>query len=83
MYGLKIVNIEIIFALLAAACSKTPREVTRYSIEQLSENIAISGGVFSEGESKLLISNNETGIFNIYEINIEDGSSVDMTPGEQ
>ncbi len=66
-------------ALFLAGCMKRPKEVNLYTIEQLSENISISGGVFSGDESKLLFSSNETGIYNVYEINIEDGAQRQVT----
>ena len=65
--------------ILAGCTPQKPAELTRYSIEQLSGNISISGGVFSNDESKLLYSSNETGIFNIYEISIADDSVRQVT----
>lgn len=50
-----------------------------YTIEQFYENTRIGGGEFSEDETKLLISSDESGIFNVYEINIEDGSKKQIT----
>jgi len=41
-----------------------------YSIEQFYKNVRFSGGAFSNDESKLLVSSDETGIFNVYEIDI-------------
>ena len=47
-----------------------PIQVDNYSIEQFYENTRIYGGSFSADESKLLVSSDETGIFNVYEIDI-------------
>ncbi len=54
-------------------------EVNNYTIEQFYKNIKIGGGSFSSDESKLLISSNESGIYNAYEINIESGETTMLT----
>ena len=53
--------------------------VKEYTIEEFYENTRIGGGVFSEDEKKLLMSSDESGIFNVYEINIADGSKKQIT----
>ena len=53
--------------------------VEEYSIEQFYENTRIGGGEFSEDEKRLLMSSDESGIFNVYEINISDGSKKQIT----
>lgn len=55
------------------------REVTQYSIEQFYNNTRYSGGVFSPDETKLLINSDESGIFNLYEITIADGTKKQLT----
>ena len=69
-------------ALLAlAACSQTePPEL--YSIEQFYNNTRIGGGAFAEDETKLLVNSDESGIFNVYEINIADASKKQITFSE-
>ncbi|MEQ8811204.1 MAG: S9 family peptidase, partial [Imperialibacter sp.] len=54
-------------------CEQTPEQapVTTYSIEQFYKNINVSGGSFSPDESKMLVSTNETGIYNAYEIPVD------------
>ncbi|WP_339809965.1 prolyl oligopeptidase family serine peptidase [uncultured Imperialibacter sp.] len=54
-------------------CEQTPEKVAvkTYSIEQFYKNINVSGGSFSPDESKLLVSTNETGIYNAYEIPVD------------
>ncbi|MEM7368613.1 MAG: alpha/beta fold hydrolase [Bacteroidota bacterium] len=67
-----------------------------YSIEQFYQNIAIRGGAFSEDENRLLLSSNESGIFNLQEIHLADASvhpitnstqesfySIDYVPGSE
>ncbi|QCK16645.1 S9 family peptidase [Mangrovivirga cuniculi] len=50
-----------------------------YTIEQFESNTLYNGGYFSKDESKLLVSSNVTGIYNIYEINIADQSKEQIT----
>lgn len=69
--------IVLLFAL--PGCTEKPVDVERYTIDQFYENTNISGGVFSQDETKLLVSSNESGIYNLYEINIEDGSKKQVT----
>ena len=57
----------------------TPKEITQYSIEQFYKNKRISGGSFSNDEEKLIVSSDETGIFNVFEINISNGEKTQRT----
>ncbi|MFN0216662.1 MAG: alpha/beta fold hydrolase [Saprospiraceae bacterium] len=67
-------------ALLFAACQQEkPREVKQYTIEQFYKTKSTGSGIFSPDEQKLLVHTNETGIFNLYEINIADGSKKALT----
>ncbi|WP_029033670.1 S9 family peptidase [Salinimicrobium terrae] len=56
--------------------------VEEYSIEQFYENTRIGGGEFSEDEKHLLMSSDESGIFNVYEINVSDGTKKQITNSE-
>lgn len=71
--------------LLFFACSpsSTVQEVSKYTIEQFYKNISVGGGSFSPDESKLLISSNESGIWNAYEINVESGETTMLTNSTQ
>ena len=53
------------------------REVQLYSIEQFMDNEAVGGGSFSMDNSKLLLSSNRTGIYNVYTVSTKGG---EMTP---
>ncbi|MDB5152075.1 MAG: secreted prolyl oligopeptidase family protein [Mucilaginibacter sp.] len=68
-------------AILFSACSNPdkPTAVKSYSIEQLYNNKAINGAGFNADETKVLVHDNSTGIFNIYEINIADTASKPLT----
>jgi dipeptidyl aminopeptidase/acylaminoacyl peptidase len=54
-----------------------------YTIEQFYKNTRIGGGSFSHDDQKLLISSDESGIFNVFEINLTDGSKKQITFSEQ
>lgn len=77
----------VLFLALAVSCSKPgsdktpnpPKEITQYSIEQFYKNKRISGGSFSNDEEKLIVSSDETGIFNVFEINISNGEKTQKT----
>lgn len=56
-----------------------PREPKQYSIEQFYKTKATGAGIFSPDEQKLLVHTNESGIYNLYEINIADGSKKALT----
>lgn len=55
------------------------REVKQYTIEQFYKSINVNGGFFSTDDSKLLVNSNETGIFNVYEIDIARGQKKSLT----
>ncbi len=55
------------------------KSVEQYSIEQFYKNKNVRGGSFNNKQTKLLVSSNETGIYNVYEININDGKSSQIT----
>ncbi|MFV8224551.1 alpha/beta fold hydrolase [Christiangramia aquimixticola] len=62
----------LIFLLTATMIAQEQEEPKKYSIEQFYENTRIGGGQFSNDETKLLISSDESGIFNIYEIDLSE-----------
>ncbi len=79
-------------ALLLVSCNSEQKkkdndtashEVKTYSITQFYGNSRINGGAFSGDESKLLVSGDESGIFNLYEITISDGTSKQVTHSDK
>jgi len=72
----------LMFFLLLKSCTKShiPQE---YSIEQFYENTRIGGGAFSDDETKLLVSSDQSGIFNVYEIDISTGLKTQKTFSEK
>ena len=73
----------LLFLLSAGLFAQEKNETKEYSIEQFYENIRIGGGSFSEDETKLLISSDKSGIFNLYEINIASGVQTPITSSEK
>ncbi len=76
----KIIGLFIICAVLFCFCQKgEQREVQQYTIEQFMDTVEIFGSSFSPDEQKLLISSNQTGIFNAYTISVEGGEPIQIT----
>ncbi|HZV68716.1 MAG TPA: S9 family peptidase [Saprospiraceae bacterium] len=70
----------LLLALFIFSCKKEEKkQVNQYTIEQFYANTSYSGGSFSNDETKLLVNSNESGIFNLYEITIEDGAKKQIT----
>lgn len=53
-----------------------------YTIEQMMDNEAIGGGSFSPDNSKLLISSNRTGIYNMYTVPTSGGEMMPVTQSD-
>lgn len=60
----------------------TQAQVQTYSIAQFMDNEAINGGSFSYDNSKLLISSNKTGIFNLYTVPAKGGEFTPITASD-
>lgn len=73
----------LMFCCAAAFAQQDTTSHQTYTIEQFYDNTRIGGGEFSEDETKLLISSDESGIFNLYEIDIRDGSKEQITESEE
>jgi len=59
-----------------------PKEVKQYTIEQFFETISIFGGSFSPDETKLLVTSNESGIYNVYSMPIDGSEKTQLTDSE-
>lgn len=72
-------------AALVAGCvpaepgAEASRDVPEYTIEQFLETTSVFGGSFSPDGRMLLVSSNESGIFNAYAIPVEGGEPVQLT----
>ncbi len=66
----------LLILFLLASCSTTdaPRQVKSYTIGQFYQNTRFAGGAFSPDETRLLITSDESGIMNVYEINLADAT---------
>jgi len=73
----------VISAILLVSCTgQKVKEVNQYSIAQFYENININFAAFSPDETRILVTSNETGIYNVFEINISDGTKRQITNSE-
>ena len=71
-----IVVMCLLTALIFSACAKKEaarKDIPQYSIEQFYKNKQVRGGAFSPDETRLLLTSNESGIYNLYEITLADG----------
>ncbi|MCK4561718.1 MAG: S9 family peptidase [Flavobacteriaceae bacterium] len=84
--------IHSLLLVFLIACSKpevkkealnNQKEIPQYSIEQFYKNNRVSGGSFNNEETKLVISSDESGIFNIFEIDIITGQKKQLTFSEK
>jgi dipeptidyl aminopeptidase/acylaminoacyl peptidase len=71
----------VVFAISCGGNDKSeqPREVKQYSIEQFYKSTQVGGGSFSSDDAKLLVNSNESGIYNVYEIDIASGEKKALT----
>ncbi len=54
-----------------------------YTMEQFLKTISIGGTSFSPDETRLLVSSNETGVFNVYELDLASGARTPVTQGDE
>lgn len=73
----------IILVLLVSCSTEQPRTVKKYTIEQFYKNLSVYGGSFSPDETKLLVTSNKTGIYNLYAIPIDGGEPEQLTSSEK
>ena len=71
-------------ATLSACAFEAPapeaaREIARYTIEDFLDTTNYFGGSFSPDKSKVLVSSNETGIYNAYAIPTDGGDPIALT----
>ncbi len=66
----------LIIALILPGCAK---KVEQYTIEQFMNTVTVFGGSFSFDESRLLVSTDETGVFNAYAIDVATGEKTQLT----
>lgn len=80
--------ILLIVLALIWSCKEEPKEpsiaetLQTYSIEQMMDNEAIGGGSFSPDNSKLLVSSNRSGIYNMYTVPVAGGTLTPITESD-
>ncbi|MFQ5677593.1 MAG: S9 family peptidase, partial [bacterium] len=67
-----------LFVIAVAGC-QTAREVPQYTIQDFLGTTSFQGASFSPDNSKILVSSNQTGIFNAYAIPVAGGDPVQLT----
>ena len=65
--------------LMFISCDQVSKEHQQYSIETLMSNNRSSGGYFSKDGGKLLYSSDRSGIFNIYEVDLNTDKETQVT----
>lgn len=72
----------ILAVALLVACTNKPVEISSYTIEQFFDNLSIGGGSFSADETRLLVTSNETGIYNVFALNVDGSGEQQLTFSE-
>ncbi len=80
-------------ALLLAGCTAGTDDETvadartapsrSYTMEQFMKTVSIGGGSFNHDEMKLLVSSNESGVFQVYELDLATHERTPITEGEE
>lgn len=90
----RIATVALVFGALAcqsggetdSATEALPNELragfTRYTIDQFLGTTRIFGSSFSPDGSKILVSSDETGIFNAYAVSVDGGGALQLTDSE-
>jgi dipeptidyl aminopeptidase/acylaminoacyl peptidase len=78
--------------VLLAACAADHGEQTAdersgpsrlYTMEQFMKTVSIGGESFSHDETRLLVSSNESGVFQVYELDLATGDRSPVTAGDE
>ena len=83
-----LLSFAAIFTAIGCAGPHADTEAARtapsqtYTMEQLIKTVSIGGSSFNPDESKLLVSSNETGVFNVYELDLETRERTPVTEGD-
>lgn len=80
-----LLSIVLIWGCKEKKESSTPSiadNLKTYTIEQMMDNESINGGSFSPDQSKLLVSSNRSGIYNMYTIAVEGGDLMPVSSSD-
>ncbi len=72
-------KLGFLFAAVLVASVTHARDVKQYTIEQFLDTVAINGASFSPDGSKILVSSDQTGIFNAFAIPVDGSAAVQLT----
>jgi len=64
---------------VGCAPAETEKPAKQYTIQQFMDVKNIFSAGFSPDESKILVTSNETGIYNVYEMNLASGDKKPLT----
>src|SRR5690606_4714110 len=78
MFRITLTCFSILFVISCAEHTK-PIEIEQYTIDQFYKNKSIGGGQYSTDASQLLVSSNESGIFNVYALPVDGSSPIQLT----
>ena len=73
----------ILIILMTAISACTENKMAEYTIEQFMDNVIIAGGYFSHDEKNLLVTMDESNIFNAFSIPIDGGDAVQLTDSDR
>ena len=81
---MKAKNLSVLFmaAIFALSCNQEKdqsRMPKQYTAEQLRNNVSVFTAGFNKDDSKILIGSNQSGIYNIYLLNVADTTSRQLT----
>ena len=80
-----LLSIVLIWGCKEKKESSTPSiadNLKTYTIEQMMDNESINGGSFSPDQSKLLVSSNRSGIYNMYTVAVEGGDLMPVSTSD-
>lgn len=82
--------LSILGIILLVSCNQSGQksneqtaQVEKYTIEQFYKNVSIFGGSFSHDESRLLMTSNQTGIYNVFSFPIDGSEPEQLTSSEE
>ncbi len=90
-YASKILSCTLCLSLLlVGACTNQAENTTKeptapsrlYTMAEFMKTISIGGGSYNHTDTKLLVSSNETGVFNVYELDLATNKRTAVTEGD-
>jgi len=79
----KLFILVFLFVVVISCNNLQKKDIAQYTIEQFMNNVNISGSSFSPDESKILYTSNESGIYNVYEINLDGSNKKQLTSRDE